>query len=337
MKARCITAVAPHKVVMEEVILEESSIGEEELLIRSRCSLTNPGTEVATFIGLEAEFSENFKYPCVLGRANVGIVQKTGSKVLDLAVGDLVLSFGPHASAFKTNRAGIISKVPQEIEPAAACFARMASVSITALRKADLGAGDKVLINGQGVVGNLAGQLFRLAGAEVMVADINEFRLQTARQCGLTRTVNPAKEDLKEAISRWTDAKGPHIVVDAVGQSELIRSAVDLVARCGQVILLGTPRKRAEIEVTRMLARIHTQDITLRGAYLWDFPRNEDPFARYSISRNVDEIFGWIKDGRLKTKPLCTHVLSAEQCQQAYDGLSRDKEHYMAVVFNWGE
>lgn len=335
MKAKCITAVAPNKVVVEDVILDETAIGEDELLINSQCSLTNPGTEVATFTGLEAEFSKTFKYPCGLGRANVGTVQKTGSKVRDLAAGDLVLSFGPHASAFKTNRAGIISKVPPEIEPASACFARMASVSITALRKADLGAGDKVLINGQGVVGNLAAQLFRLAGAEVMVADINEFRLQTARQCGLARTVNPARENLKEVISSWTDAKGPRIIVDAVGQSELILAAVELVARSGQVILLGTPRKRAETEVTRMLARIHTQDITLRGAYLWDFPRNEDPYARYSIAQNVEEIFGWIRDGRLNPKPLCTHTLPPEQCQQAYDGLSRDKEHYLAVIFNW--
>ena len=195
MKISRITASAPCKVQLEEGDLDESVLAANDVLIQSQYSLTNSGTEVATFTGLQAEATSDFAYPVVLGRANVGTVRGTGSGITDLAAGDKVLSLGPHSSFFKIDRANILTTLSPEMDPRAACFARMAAVSITAVRKADLAAGDSVLVIGQGIVGNFAAQLFVIAGADVMVADINERRLAVARESGLVQTVNSAKTD----------------------------------------------------------------------------------------------------------------------------------------------
>ncbi|MAE64633.1 MAG: hypothetical protein CMJ18_10235 [Phycisphaeraceae bacterium] len=335
MKAACIKIVAPYKVVLDEICLDAASLGDSEVLIRSRYSLTNPGTELAAFTGLEAEFSADFRYGSVLGRANVGTIERLGSAVCDLSEGDIVLSFGPHASTFKIDRAHIMAIVPEDIDPGVACLARMAAVSLTAVRKADLTAGDPVLVIGQGLVGNFAAQLFRLVGADVMAADVVPSRLEVARQCGIDRTVNPATSDFKEALSVWTEGRGPRIVVEAVGKADLICEAVDLVAPRGEVILLGTPRRKMTLDVSHMLLRIHAEGITMKGAYLWDFPAAETPFARHSVFGNVEQILGWMRDGRLKTAPLLTRVLPPRQCQRAYDALDQDKAGCQSVLFDW--
>ena len=66
MKTACIKIVAPREVVLDEICLDAASLGDSEVLIRSRYSLTNPGTELAAFTGLEAEYSSDFRYGSVL-------------------------------------------------------------------------------------------------------------------------------------------------------------------------------------------------------------------------------------------------------------------------------
>lgn len=334
MKAANIEAVAPRSVVLKTTTLDET-LAADAIMIRSHYSLTNTGTELARFTGLEAEFSKQFKYPFVMGWANVGTVMRVGGAVADIAEGSVVLSFGPHASVFKTGRNRIMGKVPDGLDPAVAIFARMGAVSITALRKADLSAGDKVLVIGQGIVGHLAAQLFRIAGADVMVTDVIESRLHAAREAGIVDVVNPSTTCLEDAVAAWTGGKGPRIVVEAVGSAELICTAVRLAARHGQVILLGTPRRQTTLEVTSVFARIHTDDVTVKGAYLYDFPWEETDSARHSIVGNVAQMLRWIQEGRVNTRALLTRTFQPQQCQEAYDTLEREKDRCHAILFDW--
>ena len=333
MTARQITAVAPYQVVLKETDFQEP--GKNEALIKSEYSLTNTGTELAVFTGLDAELSETFAYPVVQGRTNIGTIEKLGKGLDDLSLGDFVLSFGPHASHFVIRRDLIVSKVPADIEPQTACFARMAAVSISAVRSAELTAGDQVLILGQGIVGNMSAQLFQISGAQVMVVDLSDSRLEVSRQCGISNAINPTNVELKAAVSGWTEGRGPRIVIEAVGEPELIRSAVDLVAKHGQVILLGTPRKSVAMDLGQMLLRIHADDITLKGSYLWDVPNHPTPRVQHSVSEHVSAIFNWLRDGLLTVKPLLTHVYSPDQCQEAYERMQQDKDGCQSVLFDW--
>ena len=337
MKPVCIKAVGPREVEFQHVSLDDSPLAPTEIVVNSEYSLTNTGTELARFIGEEAEFGAPYKYPFTMGWANVGIVEGVGSAVECCSNGERVLSLGPHASVFRIEEGRILGKVPEEIEPRVACFARMAAVAISAPRKADLDAGDKVLVIGQGIVGNLAAQLFGIAGADVMVADVMESRLRVANECGIAHTVNPSSTDLKEAVSAWTEGKGPRIVVEAVGDADLICRAIELVAARGQVLLLGTPRKRKSLPVTDVFARVHMHDIAVNGAYLFDVPLAETELVRHSLRGNVAQIFGWLREGRLKTQPLQTLVASPQQCQQAYDQLAQQRDQYQALLFDWSE
>lgn len=338
MKAKRVVFTEPYQAVLEEFELDETTLGEHEILLRTLYSIISAGTEGAFFTGLELQHpgAREVKYPRGTGYGNIGEVLKVGSGVKEVKEGDIVFTTAPHASHAKFNAyQRVCVKVPDGLDLKKAVFVRMAGVSITAVRKADFSLGDTVLVIGLGLVGNLAAQEFLLAGADVMAVDIAEARLERARQCGITNVVNPKTTDLTQAVHDWTEGKGARVVVEAIGQPELIAQGVQLARRHGDIILLGSPRQRVTMDVTPMLSRIHLQGLNLKGALEWLYSIPELDAVRHSIIGNTKQIFRWLQAGKLKTEPLLTHLLPPTECQQAYSGLADKKDEYLGVVFEW--
>jgi threonine dehydrogenase-like Zn-dependent dehydrogenase len=125
--------------------------------------------------------------------------------------------------------------------------------------------------------------------------------------------------------------------VEAIGEPTLIDRAVQCTRRHGEIILLGSPRRRVTTDITPMLSRIHLTGLTMIGALEWLYSIPESEFVRHSILENYRQIAGWIGDGRLAVDPLRTHVLSPAECQRAYDGLIHERESYTGVVFDWSQ
>ena len=193
-----------------------------------------------------------------------------------------------------------------------------------------------MIVIGLGLVGNFASQFFALAGAEVLGIDLSDFRINVAKQCGISHTVNPNEVDAHQAVMDWTNGQGAEICVEAIGKSELIAQGIQMTRRKGEVILLGSPRARVQMDATPMLSRIHMQGIRLIGALEWLYSTPETDATKHNITRNYRQILGWIASDILQTEPLLTHFLSPKACQEAYLGLHERKDTYLGVVFDWG-
>lgn len=335
MKTQELIVVEPGRIELRERELDER-LAPHEALVQGEYSIVSAGTEGAGFTGLvkEMPFGESGQYPRRTGYGHLGRVLAVGSAVTMCKPDDRVLSFSHHASVVKANAARMALPVPPEAPGQYLVFARMAGVSISAVRSSSVQPGDTVLVIGMGLVGNFAAQLFQMAGADVMAADLSDTRLKQAQACGIRRTVNSGKEDLTQAVMAWTGGKGAHIVVEAIGVSEVINQAVMLTRRYGEVILLGSPRARAVIDVTPMLLRIHLEAIRMIGSLEWRWPQHETDRVR-DITSNYRQIAGWIADGRLVVEPLLTEVADPADCQRIYDGLTQQKDAYLGVVFDW--
>lgn len=340
MQGYRVTFTAALHAVLETFELDEE-LGNSQVLVRTVHSIISAGTEGSHYSGLEAEHpglgDHPFTYPMQTGYGNYGEIIALGGNCRDLRVGDRVLSFSNHASHVKVDAQRFCLKTPPKLEGEKAVFTRMAGVAITALRSASVSPGDKVLVIGLGLVGNFAAQLFRLAGAEVMGVDLSDFRIQVAEQCGIRNAVNPGATPIEQAVMDWTDGCGADISVEAIGKSELVAQAVQMTRRKGEVILLGSPRARVSVDVTPMLSRIHLQGIRMIGALEWLYSIPETDVSKDSITRNYQQILGWIASDNLKTEPLLTHLLSPKACQDAYLGLHERKNSYLGVVFDWSQ
>ena len=335
MKTRQLIVVEPGRIELQELDID-SALQPHEALVEAEYSIVSAGTEGAGFTGLvrEMPFGDAGTYPRGTGYGHLGRVLDVGSAVEMCRAGERVLSFSRHASLVKADAARMALPVPEDADGSHLVFARMAGVSISALRSSSVQPGDTVLVTGMGLVGNFAAQLFQLAGAEVMAADLSEYRLAKARACGIGRTVNPGAHDLQEAVLEWTAGEGVHVAVEAIGISDVVAQAV-MATRChGEVILLGSPRAPATFDVTPMLLRIHLQAIRMIGALEWRWPAHPAERVR-DVETNYRRLVEWIAAGRLRVDPLLDRVASPADCQAVYEGLTSRTDGYLGAVFDW--
>ncbi|MFC1714395.1 zinc-binding alcohol dehydrogenase [Candidatus Poribacteria bacterium] len=335
MRDKQVVFTEPGKVELREFDFDIEKLAPTDLAIESHYSIISPGTELACLSGTESWA----KLPFFPGYGGCGEVIAVGSSAKEFKPGDLVFSYTRHAS--RVTSSTLMAKVPDGLDEKSAPFARMAAVGMTALRVSNGELGDSVAVIGLGLVGNLCAQLFTLAGCEVIGIDLSAKRAELARKCGVRHVINAAEEDVKAAVAEITGGKMCEVVVEAIGSPAVTEKAAELAGKAGEVILLGSPRREYNTDLTPLLESIHIWGngcITFKGAHEWRYPTQRDPDGRvkHSIERNIEIIFGLIADGRLHTKELITHVMSPEECATAYSGLRDSKDEYLGVIFDWG-
>ena len=304
-----------------------------EILLRTQYSLISAGTELAKLTGLQ-----QVDYPFTPGNRAIGKVIAVGEDRPDARVGDLVFSHTPHVSHTLANAFRI--SVPPGVDTRDGALVGLALVAMTAVRVGQVELGDRAAVIGMGLVGNLAAQLLRLAGAEVIAIDLNAARLDVARACGLPRTLNAGEEDVQDALMEMTQGQGVDVVVEASGAAPAAELAVSLTGRSGEgvVVLLGSPRKEHETDLTPFLNHVHlwrNGSVMLRGAHEWRYPLHHTPFQKHSMTRNAEIIFRLMTQRKLCLAPLITHVLKPAAAAEAYAGLQERPDSHMGVLFDW--
>lgn len=315
--------------------------GSGELLLQMERTIISAGTELANYTGLEPATRVPGSwcyYPWNPGYGGIGRVLKVGTGVSHFNEGDLVYGIFNHAThSIVDTRSRIAVKVPEGIDLNRAMFTRMACVAITGYHRADVTIGDTIAIIGLGLVGNLCGQFFALDGRTVIGLDPVAERRKLAEESGFTATFDPSDPDLKDKINEVSRGRGARVAIDAVGHTKLVEQAIDLVAKWGQVILLGSPRADYESNWTPAMMKVHYQGIDVKGALEWIYPllKRYDMGNIVTIEGNAERILELIRADRLKVAPLLSHVVPAQELDSAYQGLLHRKDEYLGVVLDW--
>jgi S-(hydroxymethyl)mycothiol dehydrogenase len=102
--------------------------------------------------------------------------------------------------------------------------------------------GDSVAVFGCGGVGNAAIAGAKLAGASTIIGvDLDDRKLEWAKQFGATHTVNGKNVDAVEAIRAATNGNGADVCIEAVGHPEVLRQAFFARDLAGTVVQVGVP------------------------------------------------------------------------------------------------
>ena len=319
--------------VVLEPTHEQFDLGPGDVLLQTRYSLISAGTELAKLTGLQ-----KVDYPFIPGNRAIGTVIAAGEDVSDVRVGDLVFSHTGHVSHTLAKAFRVC--VSKGVDTRDSALVGLALVAMTAVRVGQVELGDRAAVIGMGLVGNLAAQLLRLAGADVIAIDLSAARLDVARACGLPQTVNAGEEDAQAAVMEMTQGRGVDVVVEASGTAQAAELAVSLTGRDGEgiVVLLGSPRKEHETDLTPFLNHVHlwrNGSVMLRGAHEWRLPLHHSPFQKHSMTRNAEIIFRLMAQGKLHTASLITHVLKPAAAAEAYAGLQQQPDSHMGVLFDW--
>ena len=305
------------------------------VVARSICSLVSPGTELAIYTGAHMGFSlPEPPFPLIPhrpGYALVGEVEAVGSAVQGIEVGQRVLMEAGHgAMAVTDTRTHAVVAVPAGVPSAHAPLARMAGIAFTALRLAPPQLGDQVVVLGLGLVGLLAGQLFRLAGARpVLGVDRMPSRLQLAEALGIV-PVDTSREELLPALRRALGTRGADIVVEATGSPALVPPALDSARQGGSVVLLGSTRGLVTLDAYSLL---HRKAVRVIGGHETALPFNAD--HAWPRLRNLGLALALMAAGDLRTDGMITDELTAEQALIAHEMLREHPEAHLGVVIHW--
>lgn len=338
VKGKRIVVTDSYQVELEDFEIDESSLSPYDVLVKTHASLISPGTELAIYTGIAPGIRTPgawCEYPFNPGYAGVGEVLVCGDAVRGFEVGDLIYSYMKHASIDRINTQRTCLNVPKNIDIEAVLLGRMAAVSLTALRVSDLEPGDIAAVIGQGLVGNFAAQFFEISGIRAVGIDLKSERLEIAKDCGISYTLNPEEVDLVHEVKSITDGMGVNTTVEAIGKSELISLAMNLTRTYGEIILLGTPRESYQMDVTEILSKVHREWISIKGALEWYLPDKPQKGMKHSLKRNAEWILQLLIKGRLKTNRLISHRIKPEKFESAYEGLLNRKEDYLGVVIDW--
>jgi len=165
--------------------------------------------------------------------------------------------------------------------------------------------GEDVLITGAGPVGLMAAAVVRHAGARyVVIADVNEYRLDIARKMGVSYAVNPREKSIREVMSHVGMEEGFDVGLEMSGSADALRDLLDVMNYGGRVAVLGIPAGPVGIDFGQVIFK----GLVLKGIY----------------GREVFET--WYKmTSLLQAGMNVTHVLThryrAEQFEQAFGAM----------------
>jgi len=338
MKSNCIVVNGVKDVVIVEKEIDETSLKPEECLIESYVSYISPGTELSRVFGLK----KGAQYPMQPGYCCVGKILKKGENVYQAEVGDIVYFSGTHSSHQiydYTKTDGTLYKLNPATTYEEGAFLNMCQIAMNGILPIDVKLGDTCVILGLGTIGLILSVLYMQMGIKVIAVDPVKTRCNQARDMGVKYVVDCAPQDQIKEIMALTGAKGADIVVDASGLSVCIETGVQIAAKHGHVVLLGSPRSDYQTNVTPIFNAIHMKMLTVTGALNSRYPYEDTKGTRMSIHRNLTYLEGLMNQKIIDVNKFISHRIApnVDEVMAAYEGLMNKKNEYTGVIINWKE
>jgi len=124
-------------------------------------------------------------------------------------------------------------------DPVLAALVEPVSIGVRAVARGRVEEGEKVVVFGAGPIGQAIGVAAMDKGAAVLLVDRVPSRLERGRATGAEVLAVGEGEDPVAVALEWAGGEGPPVVYEATGVARVARSAVDLVARAGRVVIVG--------------------------------------------------------------------------------------------------
>jgi L-gulonate 5-dehydrogenase len=127
-----------------------------------------------------------------------------------------------------------------DLTPELASFVEPISIGLQMVTRSGIERGDQAVIFGAGPIGQAVQVAAADRGARLLSVDVVPGRLDRALANGAEAAVNSRDEDIADRIAAWTDGEGPAVVFEATGVGAVFRTAIDVVANSGTVVVAGT-------------------------------------------------------------------------------------------------
>lgn len=161
------------------------------------------------------------------------------------------------------------------------------SIGAHGIKRAQIKPHEFVLIVGAGPIGLGAAAMASLAGAQVIIQDVNQNRLDFAmKNLKISYCINPKKEDALLALKEITHGNMPRVVIDATGNKKAMEHSFQYISHGGAYVLIGLQLN----EISFSHPEFHKREATLmssRNATREDFQWVADSIEQKLIDPNL--------------------------------------------------
>jgi L-iditol 2-dehydrogenase len=212
-------------------------------------------------------------------------------------------------------RAEIIP-LPKSFTPEFGALVEPVAVAIHAVRRAGDVRGSKVLVLGAGPIGNLVAQAARWRGASmVALTDISDYRLDVARQCGLTHCFDARGATLEQDVRSDLGASGADATFECVGAEQTANQAIRLARKGSVIVVVGVFGDPPRVD----LGLVQDRELRIFGTLMYQ--RND----------YVDAIQA-LAEGGILAQPLVTVSFPFHRYLDAYRYIEDNKDRVMKVM-----
>ena len=174
------------------------------------------------------------------------------------------------------------------------------SVGFHAVARGQVTDGDTVMVIGCGMIGLGAVVRASLRGATVIAVDLDNEKLQLAREIGADYTINSRTEDVHARLNELTEGLGPDVVIEAVGSPATYVMAVDEVGFTGRVVCIGY----AKTEVAFQTKYFVQKELDIRG-------------SRNALPEDFRAVIKYLRHGACPKERLISSVVMPEKAGDA--------------------
>ncbi len=284
-------------------------------------------------------------YPVVQGHEVSGVVEKLGSGVKGLKVGDPV-TFQPQVTCgtcypcrhgayhicdnlkvmgFQTTGAGselfaldarLVLKLPPGTSYDHGAMVEPTAVGVHAITRGGGVKGKKVLVLGAGPIGNLTSQVAKGMGAtKVMITDVSDYRLGLAKECGVDEAVNTGSEDLAARVRASFGEEKADLILECVGAGATISQAVAVARKGTDIVVVGVFGDKPSVD----MGTVQDRELRLIGTLMY-----QEPDWKKAIELIATE--------KVKLQPLVTNHFAFADFKKAYEYIDGNREKAMKVM-----
>ncbi|WNC70422.1 alcohol dehydrogenase catalytic domain-containing protein [Thalassotalea nanhaiensis] len=215
---------------------------------------------------------------------------------------------------FWTVKARTLHKLPKTVSLKQGALIEPLAVACHDVSRARLVAGEKAVIIGGGPIGQLVAQVAKSTGAEVLISEVNESRLDFAKANDIL-TVNPIEQDLAEYVSSWTEGKGADVVFEVSGVKQAIDAMTEIAAVRARICMVAIHSEKPAID----LFQFFWKELELLGARVYEH-------------QDFEKAIELIAKKEIDIEPYITSVSDLTDIKQAFAQMSGNPQGLKALV-----
>lgn len=193
-------------------------------------------------------------------------------------------------------------------------------ISYHGMSRADVKAGDNVLVIGAGTIGVLAAVAAKAKGAKVYISDVAEKKMNYAVETfGLDGGIlNDSHENFIQRVEEITGGNYFDVTIEAVGLPSTFLNCIEAAAYGARVVQIGVGKKNVDFDFTLL----QKKELNVFG-------------SRNALKKDFLELIDLVKSGKVDLEKIVTNTYSLDEADKAFSDFDKNAASMLKVVIDF--